>query len=104
MSLQTDALREFTIHAARIIDLHATMTENIAADARETRGSAARAMWMVWRAFECDEGAGTHLAAIPRLPVGSENLVFPAGARISMQKRCTGHMMAAVSWREWRDL
>ena len=29
----------------------------------------------------------------------SENLVFPEGARISMRKRCTGHMMAAVSGR-----
>ena len=31
------------------------------------------------------------------LCVGSENLVFPEGARISMRKRCTGHTMAAGS-------
>ena len=40
MSLQTGELRGLTmveLHAARIIDLHATMMEIIAAEARETR-------------------------------------------------------------------
>ena len=41
----------------------------------------------VWRVFECDEGAGTHSAALPPVPgeqyLGSENLGFPEAARIS---------------------
>ena len=37
----------------------------------------------------CDEGAGTHLAVIPPLPGGSEDLVFLASARISMLRHCT---------------
>ena len=48
----------------------------------------------VWRVFEGRMLERTW-KSFPHY-LWSENLVFTASARISMRRRCTGHMMAAV--------
>ena len=55
---------------------------------------------VVWHVFECDQGTGTHMAAIPPVPGERKPRIPCKYARISTRKRCTGHMMAAVSGRE----
>ena len=46
---------------------------------------------VVWCVFQCDEGAGTHLAIISPL-TRERQPCFTATARVSMRRRCTdGH-------------